>query len=564
MLGAIAGDIIASPYERSNASGRDFDMFASVKGRSDGHDATFHPKVTDATVMTLAVARWVAADPSHGRSGFITAMKEMFSRYPECGFSPAMKIWCRSEYARPFHRDCCDPASRISPIALGIGDLKEALDTARIAAEFTHTHPDSVRGAQALTEAIWRAAHGRSKDDIRFAMENDYGIDTSIHVRDLKSVLMGGVREDIVVNGEPTGEFYYRETGKVDHSTMNNLTAALKCFLEGEGFEDIVRRAVSLGGDSCTITSMAGALAQAFHKEVPDDIVRQCCRHIPDELKDMMESFEMSLTRKPRQEQAVKASTVSDLSFQIIKTPDGGRIFVTDPHRKELIAALKGRFGNDIRIIRPEKLEKTYRELCLQGKDGTYVERPRPEVRTLYFQDGEFRTAVTLEGETLPDRRDRIASRQLFCELSDFAREVKEELHRKVGYVGEGAIHFQNAYYPVIHHDRIEIFRGDILAGSVGIDPCCGLLRIDQGGDFGPMEWFGERTESVFSSISSDSIKDAIGRYCLDEGVGIHDMDRRLNIEVANDDVARSQDSELHKGLDMSMGMNEKSMKMSL
>ncbi len=112
-------------------------------------------------------------------------------------------------------------------------------------------------------------------------MENDYAINTAIPLQDLKSVLMGGVREDIVINGEPTGEFYHRETGKVDHSTINNLTAALKCFLEGDGFEDIVRRPVALGGDSCTITSMASALAQAFHKEIPEDIVRQCKRHMP-------------------------------------------------------------------------------------------------------------------------------------------------------------------------------------------------------------------------------------------------------------------------------------------
>lgn len=75
-------------------------------------------------------------------------------------------------------------------------------------------------------------------------------------------------------------------------------------------------------------------------------------------------------------------------------------------------------------------------------------------------------------------------------------------------------------YYSVIFHHKIEIYKGDIFAGSVGIDPNNGLLKVDQGGDFGPMEWFDERTESVFRSGSFDSIKQAIGEFCLDEGVG--------------------------------------------
>ena len=549
MLGAVAGDIIASPYERKNAADNEFEMFASVRGRHGGEDITFFPKVTDATVMTLAVARWIATDPEHRKGTFISCLQEMYSRYPECGFSPTMSIWCRSEYFKPFNRDTNDPVTRVSPIALTVSELKDAIDLAKMSAEFTHSHPDSIKGAQALTEAIWQAHHGRSKDDIRFAMENCYGIDFSIKDEDLKTILMGALKEDVLINGEPSGEFYYRPTGKMDYSTMNTLTAALKCFMEGSSFEDVVRRSVALGGDSTSITSMAGALAQAFYKDIPEEIVKQCTKNMPTELKNTMESYEMSLTRKPVEEPAKKVEHTNDLAFHIIKKPDGDRIFVADHHRKELIAALKGRFGNDITIIRPELLQKTYKDLCVQDKDGTYVEQKRPEVRTIYFQDGEFRTAVSMTGEMLPDREARIAARQAFCELVDYVKQVKEELYEQVGYIGEGDIHFANAYYPVISHDKIEIFKGDIFAGSVGIDPNNGLLRVDQGGDFGPMEWFGERTESVFRSGSFDSIKQAIGEFCLDEGVGVGGNDRRLNIEVANEDVANSNDQKLINNL---------------
>ena len=167
-----------------------------------------------------------------------------------------------------------------------------------------------------------------------------------------------------------------------------------------------------------------------------------------------------------------------------------------------------------------------------------------------------------MEGETFPEKDKRITARQVFCNLVDYAKEVKKELYDKVGYIGDGDIHFANAYYPVIYHDKIEIFRGDIFAGSVGIDPNNGLLRIDQGGDFGPMEWFGERTESVFKSISFDSIKEAIGHFCLDEGVGVDDNKRRVNIEVANDDIATSKDETLINNLKEAMDTPKKSMKL--
>lgn len=551
MLGAIAGDIIASPYIKNNAQSKDFRMFTSVRGWSSGEEVTFFPRVTDASVMTLAVARWLATDPEHRKASFISIMTDLHSKHPDCEYSPIMKMWCKSEYFQPFRRDSNDVIARISPIALKIDDLNEAIRLAKATTEFTHKDPESIKGAEVFTDALWKAARGRSKDDIRFAVENDYGIDLNIPEQDLKSILMGAVKEDVIINGEPTGEVYYRDTGKIDYSTMNTLTAALKCFLEGNSFEDIVRRAVALGGDSTTIASVAGALAQAMHKDMPQEILSQCEKNIPSDLKNIIDSFEISLSRRAAQEPEKKVSQTNELAFHVIKKPDGERIFVTAQHRKELIAALKGRFGNEITILRPEKLKQTYKSLCENGMDGTYVERTRPEVRTLYFQDGEFRTIVTLQGDNLPKQEERIKARQTFCELSKYAMEVKYTLYEKIGYSGEDNIHFENAYYPVIYHDKIEVFKGDIFAGSVGIDPANGLLRVDQGGDFGPMEWNGDRTESVFKSASFDSIKQSLGEFILDEGVGIRDHGRRPNIDVANDDVAKSTDERLVECLDV-------------
>ena len=86
MLGAIAGDIIASPYEKKNAPDREFELFAQVRGWSGKENITYFPKVTDASLMTLAVARWVAADHDHTRNGLIAAMQDMYSRFPDYSY----------------------------------------------------------------------------------------------------------------------------------------------------------------------------------------------------------------------------------------------------------------------------------------------------------------------------------------------------------------------------------------------------------------------------------------------------------------------------------------------
>lgn len=195
-------------------------------------------------------------------------------------------------------------------------------------------------------------------------------------------------------------------------------------------------------------------------------------------------------------------------------------------------------------------MAQTISKLSAQAKDGTYLEDPLPDVRTIYFQDGEFRTSYTMQGDGLPPESVRKESRKDFLEIHDYAEGVKRKLQSACGYDGDGSIHFANAYFPRIFSERVEIWKGDIFAGSVGLDPSNGLLKINQGGDFGPMEWFGERTDSVFNSVSIDSIKESIGRYCLDEGIGICDTNRTLNIETANRDVAGSKDTRLIESID--------------
>ena len=161
----------------------------------------------------------------------------------------------------------------------------------------------------------------------------------------------------------------------------------------------------------------------------------------------------------------------------------------------------------------------------------------------------------------MPLIKDRQESRREFLEIHDYAQDVKNRLQSACGYDGSGSIHFANAYFPRIFSERVEIWKGDVFAGSVGIDPSSGLLKINQGGDFGPMEWYGDRTESVFNSISIDSIKESICRYCLDDGIGIFDKNRTSNVQTANNDVSASKDARLLSALEQPSSKQSSAMK---
>ena len=548
MLGAIAGDIIGSPYEWNNTNDRFFELCRGTRGWFRGHEVTYHPKFTDDTVMTLAVARWLMSDKDRSASRLIAIMQSMGREYIDRGFAPMFKRWLQSDDPRPNNSYGNGGAMRVSPVAMTAQSLPEAIALARMTADVSHSHPEGIKGAEAMAQAVWMANHGRSKDDIRFAMEHDFGYDLSMSEDDMKALLAGCIKEPVIVNGEDIGQFYFRETGKIDSSCQNTVPAAVRAFLEGDGFEDTVRRAIAYGGDSDTIASMAGAIAAPFYGGVPEKIKGMCNVYLDSQLRSLMESFENTFLLK-KSASKIKVEHKQDDSFKVIRAGDD-KIYVAPSYRKELIEALKGRFGEDIHIIKPSEMAEVLKELSAQDKDGTYLENPRPDVRTIYYQDGEFRTSVTMTGDNLPSQNAREESRREFLEIHDYALQVKSQLQQACGYHGEGSIHFANAYYPEIFSERVEIWKGDIFAGSVGIDASCGLLRINQGGDFGPMEWFGERTDSVFNSVSMDAIKESIGRYCLDEGIGICDASKTLNVEIANKDVALSKDPKLVDAID--------------
>lgn len=544
MLGAVAGDIIGSPYEWNNTDDRYFDLCHSTRGWYKGREVSFHPKFTDDTVMTLSVAKWLLQDEEHLSSRLIETMKSMARKYQDRGFGPMFRRWFESDDPRPVNSYGNGCAMRVSPVGLVAATLPEALSLARQTAEVSHSHPEGIKGAQAIAQAVWMARHGRTKDDIRFATEHDFGYDLSMPEEELRQLLQGCVKEPLIVNGEDTGGFIFRETGRFNSSCQDTVPAAIRAFLEGDSFEDVIRRAVAYGGDSDTIAAMAGSIADPFYGGVPEKIRGMCEQYLDNDLKNLMDTFERVMIHKEMR--TGKIEKVTDDSFEMVHIGDSAPLYIVAAYRTEIIEALRKKFGEGITIIPPRQLESYLSEhFPKETKEGTYLESGIPDIRTIYYTGGQFHSPTTYPfkgGVSLEVRRKAFAD---FQQMKQYACEVKARLQGLSGYSGEGSVHYATAYFPRILHSSIEVWKGDTFAGSIGINPGNGLLKIREGGDMGPFEYGEDRCFSVFYGTSVGAFREALGHWCLDEGVGLGDRDLYLNIDRASNDICQSLDPSL-------------------
>lgn len=554
MLGAVAGDIIGSPFEWINTSQTDFELCRSNSGEWHGRNAVSHPHFTDDTVITLAVARWLQNDPEHDRRKLIRSMVELAGEYPQAGYTPRFYRWLQSEYHNPVVNFGNGTAMRVSPVGMYVDDLAEVIRIARISAEVSHNHPDSIKGAEAVAQAVWMARKGRSKDDIRFAMTHDFGYDLDMKEDVLRSLLRGCIAEPVIVNGEDIGEVYYRETGKIDSSCNLSVTAALISFLDTDGFENSIRRAISLGGDSDTIAAICGSVSAPFYGGVPDDIALVCDRFLDNRLRTVMADFERMCAGEVKTESKPSKVTVNDM-LSVIRTDGRDPVFVVDKSRKDIRDYLKEKFGEDIQIIEPKHLPRVLESMKARKQDGTYIESPRPDVRSLRFENGELKGPLSYQGPNAAPLEERQAAYSVMRDILDYASRVKSELQRRSGYAEGGSICYEHAYYPVVFHNRVEIYQGQYLDGYVSFDEYTGKIKIAEDGDLREGEylqadWCRERVfDSRRSYLDSDGIKAAIGRFCLDDGVGVNDTERKSNIDVALQDMAMSRDPRINPQL---------------
>jgi len=253
MIGAIAGDIIGSVYERRPVKTKDFPLF---------HDRC---RFTDDTVLTVAVAQAVLT----GRP-YRECLKTVGGRHPRAGYGGAFARWLRAEDPQPYNSWGNGSAMRVSPVGFAFSSEDEVLRQARRSAEVSHNHPEGVKGARAAALAVFLARKGTGKEGIRARIAGDFGYDLSRTVNDVR----------------PGYSF--------DVSCQGTVPEAMIAFLDSQSYEDAIRNAVSLGGDSDTLACIAGGIAEAFYGAVPEDIRREARKRLTPDLLEIVDLFYMT------------------------------------------------------------------------------------------------------------------------------------------------------------------------------------------------------------------------------------------------------------------------------
>ena len=256
MLGAIIGDISGSRYERINHKSKDFDLFSD------------RCCPTDDSTMTLAVAQAIL----QCENGFadlaekaVASMRELGREYP-FGYGGTFRRWLWSLSPRPYGSWGNGAAMRVSPCGWAAKTLEEALALSDAVTGVTHDHPEGLKGARAVTAAIFLARQGAGIPEIREHIRANY--------YDLDFTLDG-----------------IRDAYRFDVSCQGSVPQAIEAFLESTSFEDAVRNAISIGGDSDTIAAIAGSIAEPFYG-IPRELRAQALTFLDAKRRGLVEAFE--------------------------------------------------------------------------------------------------------------------------------------------------------------------------------------------------------------------------------------------------------------------------------
>ena len=256
MLGAIIGDIVGSRFEFKHTDTKDFELF--------------HPKcsITDDTVLTAAIAQAVMESPEDYEklsSLAIKYMREIGGAYPHGMYGGMFREWLESDDPQPYGSFGNGSAIRVSACGWLAKALKEVIALSKAVTEVTHNHPEGIKGAEATAVAIYLARKGKSKHKIRkYISKHYYPLDFTLD--------------------SLRGYYGFNDTcqGSVPH--------AILAFLESTSFEDAIRNAVSLNGDSDTIAAIAGSISEAYYG-IPEEIKQQALPYVPEPLLEIVKDF---------------------------------------------------------------------------------------------------------------------------------------------------------------------------------------------------------------------------------------------------------------------------------
>lgn len=267
MIGAILGDIIGSHYEFDCGSKtKDFPLFSK------------HSTYTDDSVMTLAVGlTFLDAQPNAADEWILNLlanrMRQFGEMYPNAGYGGMFRQWLRNPDCKAYNSYGNGSAMRVSSVAWLYDDIDAVRHAARLSAEVTHNHTEGIKGAEATVSAVFLARTGSSKAEIKGYIEREFGYALNRTCDEIRLT------------------YHHVET------CQETVPEAITAFLEGDSFEDVVRTAVSLGGDCDTLTAIAGSIAEGFYG-VSGNLREECHKRLPEPLDKVLVAFEEYLERK--------------------------------------------------------------------------------------------------------------------------------------------------------------------------------------------------------------------------------------------------------------------------
>jgi len=250
MIGAITGDIVGSVYEHAPIKTKEFPLF--------------HPQCcfTDDTVLTVAIADAILTDGDYLRS-----VREIGRAHPNAGYGASFFQWLHAGASVPYNSWGNGSAMRVSPVGFAFGSVDTVLKEAERAAEITHNHPEGVKGAQATALSVFLARTTRDKTLIRMEVSGRFGYDLDRTVDSIR----------------PGYSF--------DISCQGTVPEAIVAFLDSHSYEDAIRNAISLGGDSDTLACITGGIAEAYYGPVPAPIIDEAKKHLTSDLRNIVDRF---------------------------------------------------------------------------------------------------------------------------------------------------------------------------------------------------------------------------------------------------------------------------------
>ncbi len=256
MIGAIIGDIVGSRFEWNNIKSKDFDLLTA---------GCFF---TDDSVMTIAVADAImrANGDTAILSEFAVESMQLIGRpFPDCGYGGSFYHWMYSDNPKPYGSYGNGAAMRVSACGFWAKSLDEAKELSKAVTSVTHNHPEGIKGAEATAVAIYLARSGHSIGEIQKHIDSKY-------------YPMDFTLDEI------------RDTYEFNETCQNTVPQALKAFFESLDFEDAIRNAISIGGDSDTLAAITGGIAEAYYG-IPDNIQAKALKYLDEDLLDIVKRF---------------------------------------------------------------------------------------------------------------------------------------------------------------------------------------------------------------------------------------------------------------------------------